>query len=50
MATSADLQVTKTASVTGGTVGSTFSYVITFANAGPSAAANVTLTDSLSAA
>jgi uncharacterized repeat protein (TIGR01451 family) len=33
------------ASVTVGTVGQTFSYVITFSNAGPSTAANVTLTD-----
>ena len=44
----ADLQVTKTTSISGGTVGATFSYVITFANAGPSAAANVTLTDAVS--
>ena len=42
---SADLRITKTASVSAGTVGQTFSYVITFDNAGPSAAANVTLTD-----
>jgi uncharacterized repeat protein (TIGR01451 family) len=48
--TIADLQVTKVASVTVGTVGSTFSYVITFSNAGPSTAANVTLTDNLTAA
>ncbi|MBE2264214.1 MAG: DUF11 domain-containing protein, partial [Burkholderiaceae bacterium] len=47
---SADLSVTKVASVASGTVGSTFSYVITYANAGPSSAAAVTLTDSLSAA
>jgi uncharacterized repeat protein (TIGR01451 family) len=33
--------------VSAGTVGQTFSYVITFDNAGPSAAANVTLTDAL---
>ena len=39
---SADLRITKTASVSAGTVGQTFSYVITFDNAGPSAAANVT--------
>jgi uncharacterized repeat protein (TIGR01451 family) len=38
------------ASVTVGTVGQTFSYVITFSNAGPSTAANVTLTDDLTAA
>ena len=44
----ADLQVTKTTSISGGTVGATFSYVITFANAGPSAAANATLTDAVS--
>ena len=44
---SADLRITKTASVSAGTVGQTFSYVITFDNAGPSAAANVTLTDAL---
>jgi uncharacterized repeat protein (TIGR01451 family) len=44
---SADLRITKTASVSAGTVGQTFSYVITFGNAGPSAAANVTLTDAL---
>jgi uncharacterized repeat protein (TIGR01451 family) len=44
---SADLQITKTASVSAATVGQTFSYVITFANAGPSAAANITLTDAL---
>lgn len=48
--TSANLGITKTTSITAGTVGSTFSYVITFANAGPSAALTVTLTDSLSAA
>ena len=46
---SADLRITKTASVSAGTVGQTFSYVITFDNAGPSAAANVTLTDARSA-
>jgi uncharacterized repeat protein (TIGR01451 family) len=44
---SADLQITKTASVSAATVGQTFSYVITFANAGPSAAADITLTDAL---
>jgi uncharacterized repeat protein (TIGR01451 family) len=44
---SADLRITKTASVSAGTVGQTFSYVITFGNAGPSTAANVTLTDAL---
>ena len=46
---SADLRITKTASVSAGTVGQTFSYVITFDNAGPSAAASVTLTDAWSA-
>ena len=34
---SADLRITKTASVSAGTVGQTFSYVITFDNAGPGA-------------
>ena len=47
---SADLSVTKVASVSRGTAGSTFSYVITFANAGPRNAAAVTLTDNLTAA
>ena len=47
---SADLSVTKVASVAVGTVGSTFSYVITFTNSGPNNAASVTLTDSLTAA
>jgi uncharacterized repeat protein (TIGR01451 family) len=48
---SADLSVTKTpSSVSVGTVGSTFSYVITFANTGPSSASSVTMTDNLTAA
>ena len=46
----ADLSITKAASVTSGTVGSTFSYVIAFANTGPSTADNVTVTDNLTAA
>ncbi|TXG93653.1 MAG: DUF11 domain-containing protein, partial [Rhodocyclaceae bacterium] len=47
----ANLGVTKTpSSVSVGTVGSTFSYVITFANTGPSSASSVTMTDNLTAA
>jgi uncharacterized repeat protein (TIGR01451 family) len=44
---SADLQHHQDGERERGTVGQTFSYVITFANAGPSTAANVTLTDAL---
>ena len=44
---SADLFITKVASSTIGTVGQTISYVISFGNAGPSAAQNVTVTDVL---
>ncbi|RYX96494.1 MAG: DUF11 domain-containing protein [Comamonadaceae bacterium] len=46
---SANLQVTKTASTTAGTSGSTISYTVTLTNLGPSVAQNVTLTDILSA-
>jgi uncharacterized repeat protein (TIGR01451 family) len=49
VASQADLSVTKTVSASAGTVGMTFSYVIVFANLGPSNAQNVTLTDSLGA-
>jgi uncharacterized repeat protein (TIGR01451 family) len=48
--TSSDLSVTKTSSISSGTVGVTFTYVINFGNGGPSTAQNVTLTDALSAA
>ncbi|MGY8905092.1 MAG: hypothetical protein ACKVIH_11150, partial [Burkholderiales bacterium] len=44
---SADLSISKTASTAVGTVGSTFSYAISFSNGGPSAAANLTLTDAI---
>ncbi len=46
---SADLRVTKVASSTQGTAGSTITYTLTLVNAGPSVAQNVTLTDVLGA-
>ncbi|MBS7808920.1 DUF11 domain-containing protein, partial [Variovorax sp. PCZ-1] len=45
----ADLQISKTASVTSVNAGQTFSYTITVFNAGSSTAANVTVTDLVSA-
>ena len=44
---SADLRITKTASVSAGTVGQTFSYVITFGNARPAQPPTSPLTDAL---
>ena len=44
---SADLRITKTASVSAGTVGQTFSYIITFDNAGPAQPLTSPLTDAL---
>ena len=51
VATSADLTLTKVASVGSGsaTAGSTISYTVTLVNLGPSTALNVTITDILSA-
>ncbi|MEO7641493.1 MAG: hypothetical protein ABIU07_08770, partial [Ramlibacter sp.] len=49
MASSADLTVTKVANVVSGTAGGTISYTVALVNLGPSVAANVTLTDILSA-
>jgi uncharacterized repeat protein (TIGR01451 family) len=43
----ADLGITKVASSAVGTVGQTINYIITFGNAGPSTAVNVTVTDVL---
>ncbi|MFM9881112.1 MAG: DUF11 domain-containing protein, partial [Burkholderiaceae bacterium] len=45
---SADLRISKVASVSVGTVGSTFSYAISFVNNGPSAASEITITDAIS--
>ncbi|MFP5245583.1 MAG: hypothetical protein ACLGH0_02730, partial [Thermoanaerobaculia bacterium] len=44
---SADVSITKTTATTSAPEGSTFSYTIAVTNAGPSAASNVTMTDTL---